>query len=357
MKALRAQNPSDDLSTIYRGAEKCSSKLTAPAYFLSVYVLIAIFLRGSIATAQAVKLRASYSSITANNTPIWITREKGFFNKYQLDLQIVLIESGTTSIQALIAGETQIAQLGGGVVLSSGLSGADVVVVARLENRLAFTLIAQKNIKSSDQLRGKRLAISRFGSASDLGARLILQRSGLMPEKEVSILQVGGTSTRLAALTKGNVESAVLTPEFSLLANKSGFTILATPLSVRIDFPQNAIATSRAFLKAQPESVSQFLKAVIEGVHFYKNSREESIRIMGKYLNIQDQEAMGEIYDLYKNIFLPVPFPTVEGMQTLLSWMAQRDPRAAEAKVEQFIDTTTLKEIEKSGFVSRLYPK
>lgn len=309
------------------------------------------------ASAQMTKLKVSYSSITANNSPVWLAKEKGLFSKHRLDTQVLLIESGTTSIQALVAGETQIAQLGGGVILSSGLAGADVVSIAGLENRSAFSLITQKEIKSAEQLKGKRLAISRFGSASDLAARLILQKLGLVPDKDVTILQVGGTSTRLAAITKGSVEAAVITPEFYILAKKAGVTTLADPLSVKIDFPQNAISTSRSFLKSQPETVTQYLKAILEGIHYFKSNRDESMRIMGRYLKIEDREALAEIYELYRNVLAPIPFSTVEGMQMLLGWMGQRDPRAREARAEQFIDSTSLREIEKSGFISSLYQK
>lgn len=326
---------------------------TAP--FLSFF-LIAL-LHASIAWGQGHRLRVSYSSITANNGPVWIAKEKGIFGKHRLDVQLLLIESGTTSIQALVAGETQIAQLGGGVILSSGLAGSDVVSIAGLENRSAFSLITQKEIKTPEQLKGKKLAISRFGSASDLAARLILQRLGLTPDKEVTLLQVGGTSTRLAAMTKGSVEAAVITPEFYILGKKAGFNTLADPLSVKIDFPQNAIATSRSFLKAQPETVSQYLKATVEAIHYFKTNRDETVRILSKYLKIQDRDALAEIYDLYQNVLAPLPLSTVEGMQMLLGWMGQRDPRAKETRVEQFIDSTILREIEKSGFVSSLYQR
>ncbi|OGQ78817.1 MAG: hypothetical protein A3G40_04725 [Deltaproteobacteria bacterium RIFCSPLOWO2_12_FULL_57_22] len=324
-------------------------------FFFSLLALLSF--QVAAASAQMTKLKVSYSSITANNSPVWLAKEKGLFSKHRLDTQVLLIESGTTSIQALVAGETQIAQLGGGVILSSGLAGADVVSIAGLENRSAFSLITQKEIKSAEQLEGKRLAISRFGSASDLAARLILQRLGLVPDKDVTLLQVGGTSTRLAAITKGSVESAVITPEFYILAKRIGVTTLADPLSVKIDFPQNAIATSRSFLKSQPETVTQYLKAVVEAIHYFKNNRDESMRIMGKYLKIEDREALVEIYELYKNILAPIPFSTVEGMQMLLGWMGQRDPRAKEARAEQFIDSSSLREIEKSGFISSLYQK
>ena len=329
-------------------------KLKAGTFYL---LLLLALLHASIASGQPTRLKVSYSSITANNSPVWLAKEKGIFAKYRLDVQVVLIESGTTSIQALVAGEAQIAQLSGGVILSSGLAGSDVVSIAGLENRSPFSLIALKEIKNAEQLKGKRLAISRFGSASDLAARLILQRLGLNPEKEITLLQVGGTTTRLAAITKGTVESTVITPEFYILAKKAGVTSLADPLSVKIDFPQDTIATTRSFLKSQPEIVTQYLKAILEGIHYFKSNRDDTIRILAKYLKIEDREALAQIYDLYKNVLAPVPYSTFEGMQLLLGWMGQRDPRAKEAKAEQFIDSTSLREIERSGFVSALYQK
>lgn len=317
--------------------------------------LFFLLLHPTLTLGQTTKLRASYAAITANCSPAWIAKERKFFDKNQLDVDLVLIESGTTNIQALIAGEIQIVHTAGGIVISSGLAGSDVVTIAGIENRLAYNLIAQKEVKTADQLKGKRLAISRFGSASEIGARLILERLNLTPEKDVALVQVGGTSTRLAAVTKGAVASTVITPEFYLLAKKAGLTTLADPKSIKIDFPLNGIVTRRALIKSQPAVVSQYLKAIIEAIHFYKNNRDESIRIMGNYLKISDREVLDEIYEHYADVFMPLPLPSTPGMQTLLEWMGQKDPRAKEAKVDQFIDTATLTEIEKSGFVARLY--
>ena len=327
-----------------------------PRRALSVLVLaVAIIVLPALASAQMIRLKTSYSSITANNSPVWLAKDKGIFAKHRLDVQMVLIESGTTSIQALVAGETQIAQLSGGVILSSGLAGSDVVCISGLENRSAFSLIAQKDVKTAEQLKGKRLAISRFGSASDLAARLILQKLGLNAEKDVTLLQVGGTSTRLAAMTKGAIESTVITPEFYILAKKAGMTTLADPLTAKIDFPQNTIGTSRAMLKAQPETVNLYMKSIVEAIHYFKTNRDETIPVLSKYLKIDDKDALAQIYDLYKNILQPLPLPTPEGMQLLLGWMAQSDPRAKAAKADQFIDNGPLREIEKSGFVTALY--
>ena len=178
------------------------------------------------ASAQLFKLKTSYSALTANMAAYWLAKETKLFEKHGLDVDVVLIESGTTTIQALVAGETQIAMGGGTVAVSSALAGADLISIASIESRLPYGLLAQKEIKTLEQLKGKRHAISRFGSIADLGSRLILQRFGLTPDKDITLLQIGGTSTRLAALSKRTVDSTILTPEFFLVAKKAGFTIL-----------------------------------------------------------------------------------------------------------------------------------
>ena len=201
------------------------------------------------------------------------------------------------------------------------------------------------------------MAVSRFGSASDLAARLILQRYGLIPDKDVTLLQTGGTSTRLSALSKGSIDSTVLTPEFFNLGKKAGFTILVDPTQYDIPFPQLEVITSRAFLKSQPDIATRYMRAIIEGIHMVKNNPEPSISALRKYLKIDDREALEEVYRLYKELYQPIPHPSPAAIQTQLTWMGEKDPRAKAAKPEQFIDDSILREIEKSGFVAKLYQK
>jgi len=309
------------------------------------------------ACAQLTRLKTSYSALTANMAAYWLAKDAKIFEKHGLNVDVVLIESGVTTVQALTAGETQIAMGGGTVAVSSNLAGSDIVSIASIESRLPYALLAQKEIKSIDQLKGRRLAVSRFGSASDLAARLILQRYGLTPDKDVTLLQTGGTSTRLSALNKRSIDCTVLTPEFFNVGKKAGFTILVDPTQYDIPFPQLEVIISRAFLKAQPDLATRYLRAIIEGIYMVKNNPEPSIRAMSKYLRIDDREALEDVYRLYKEIYPQVPHVSPAAIQTQLTWMAERDPRARVAKPEQFIDGTILREIEKSGFVASLYQR
>lgn len=307
--------------------------------------------------AQLTRLKTSYSALTANMAAYWLAKESKIFEKHGLSVDVVLIESGVTTVQALSAGETQIAMGGGTVAITSNLAGSDIVTIASIEPRLPYALLAQKEIKTFDQLKGKRFAVSRFGSASDLGTRLILQRYGLNPDKDVTILQIGGTSTRLSALNKRSVDATILTPEFFNVAKKMGFTILTDPTQYDIPFPQLEVITTRAFLKAQPDVATRYMRAILEGIHSVKQNPEPSIAALKKYLKIDDREALEDVYRLYKEIYPVIPYPSPAAIQTQLNWMAERDARAKAAKTEQFFDGTILREIEKSGFVAKLSQK
>jgi NitT/TauT family transport system substrate-binding protein len=262
------------------------------------------------AFAQLTRLRTSYSALTANMAAYWLAKDAKIFEKHGLSVDVVLIESGVTTVQALTAGETQIAMGGGTVAVTSNLAGSDIVTVASIEPRLPYALLAQKEIKTFDQLKGKKLAISRFGSASDLAARLILQRFGLAPDKDVIILQTGGTSTRLSALSKRSVDATILTPEFFNVAKKIGFSILADPTQYDIPFPQLEVITTRAFIKAHPDVAMRYMRAIVEGIYMVKNNPEPSIRAMGKYLRIDDREALEDVYRLYREIYPQIPHPS-----------------------------------------------
>jgi NitT/TauT family transport system substrate-binding protein len=307
-------------------------------YFaLAASLLLSVVAAGS-ASAQLIRLKTSYSALTANMAAYWLAKDAKIFEKHGLNVDVVLIESGVTTVQALTAGETQIAMGGGTVAVSSNLAGSDIVTIASIEPRLPYALLAQKEIKTFDQLKGKKLAISRFGSASDLAARLILQRYGLAPDKDVTILQTGGTSTRLSALNKRSVDATILAPEFFNVAKKIGFSILADPTQYDIPFPQLEVITTRAFLRTQPDIAMRYMRAIVEGIHTVKNNPEPSIRAMGKYLRIDDREALEDVYRLYKEIYPQIPYPSLAAIQTQLTWMAEKDPRAKAAKPEQFID-------------------
>ena len=173
------------------------------------------------------KINVAYSSISGNVSPLWVTQDRGFFRKYGLEVQAILIESGTTTAQALVAGDISFASVAGPAAIQSNLRGADVVIIAGVINTLTFQLYTERGITRPDQFKGKSLGVTRYGSATDFAMRYAIEKYGLDANKDVSILQLGNQPAQLAALEAGRVQGAMLSAPTSLRAKKLGFPMLA----------------------------------------------------------------------------------------------------------------------------------
>ena len=302
------------------------------------------------------KINVAYSSISGNIAPLWVTQDKGFFRKYGIDVQSILIESGTTTAQALVAGDISFASLAGPPAIQSSLRGADVVMIAGVINTLTFQLFTERGITRPDQFKGKSVGVTRYGSATDFAMRYALDKYGLDPDKEVAVLQLGNQPAQLAALEAGKVQGAMLSMPTSVRAKKLGFPMLADLQMLGLEYQHTSIATSRALLKSKPDLARDFMRAFIEGIHYAKTHRRETIEIIGKYLRTDDKDVLDETYDSIVQTLVPEkPYPTQKGIQIILRELGAKDPAARAARPEQFVDTTILKELESSGFIDKLY--
>jgi NitT/TauT family transport system substrate-binding protein len=302
------------------------------------------------------RITIAYSSLSGNMAPLWITHERGFFQKYGLDVQIVFIESGRTAVESLISKEVAFAQMAGAGVLQSNLRGADVVLIAGFLNTMDYQLMVHKSITRPDQLRGKTIAVSRFGSSSDFATRYALNKYGLVPEKDVTILEIGSQPARFAALESGKIQAAMIAVPLTLKAKALGFHALADLQMLGLEYQHTGLATARALIKARPELIRNVMKAYIEGIHYYKTHREDSLTILKKYLKTDDTEALKEVYEDLGLALLPEkPYPTLRGIEIMLRELAGTDSKAKSARPEEFADTTFIKELDTSEFIDRLY--
>jgi ABC-type nitrate/sulfonate/bicarbonate transport system substrate-binding protein/LysM repeat protein len=302
------------------------------------------------------KINVAYSSISGNMAPLWVTQDKGFFRKYGLDVQSILIESGTTTAQALVAGDISFASVAGPAVIQSALRGADVVMIAGVINTLTFQLFTERGITRPDQFKGKAVGVTRYGSATDFAMRYALDKYGLDTNKEVAVLQLGNLPAMLAALEAGKIQGAMLSMPTSVRAKKSGFPMLADLQMLGLEYQHTSIATSRALLKSKPDLARDFMRAYVEGIHYAKTHRREAIEILAKYLRTDDKDILDETYDSIIATLIPEkPYPTQKGIQIILREFGAKEPAARSARPEQFIDTTILKEFESSGFIDKLY--
>jgi NitT/TauT family transport system substrate-binding protein len=298
----------------------------------------------------------AYSSISGNMAPLWVTYERGFFRKYGLDVQLVLVEGGSRAAQTLISGDASLAHMAGAGVIQSSLKGADLVLIAGVVNTLTFQFFVDKTIKQPDQLKGKTVGVTRYGSSTDFAMRFALQRYGLEPEKDVTILQNGTMPAILAALEAGKTHGAMLSAPSTLQAKKMGFSVLANLQMLGLEYQHTGIATTRRLIKSQPDLVRNVMKAYVEGIHYYKTHPKESLAILAKYLKTADAEALKEIYEDIGLALVPEkPYPTLKGIAVMLQELAGQEPKAQTARPEQFVDLTFVRELDTSGFIDRLY--
>jgi NitT/TauT family transport system substrate-binding protein len=302
------------------------------------------------------KINVAYSSISGNVSPLWITQDKGFFRKYGLDVQAILIESGTTTAQALVAGDINFASVAGPAAIQSNLRGADVVMIAGVINTLIFQLYTERGVTRPDQFKGKAVGVTRFGSATDFAMRYALDKYGIDAAKDVSVLQLGNQPAQLAALEAGKVQGVMLSAPTSLRAKKMGFPMLADLQMLGLEYQHTSIATSRALIKSKPDLVRDFMRAYIEGIHYAKTHRKESMEVLAKYLRTDDKDLLDDTYESILLTLVPEkPYPTLKGVQIILRELGTKDPAARSARPEQFVDTSIIKELETSGFIDRLY--
>jgi LysM repeat protein len=216
--------------------------------------------------------------------------------------------------------------------------------------------MVEKSITRPEQLKGKTMAVSRFGSSSDFATRYALEKFGLVPEKDVPILEIGSQPARFAALESGKIQAAMIAVPLTVRAKALGFHALADLQMLGLEYQHTGLVTTQALIKSRPDIVRNVMKAYVEGIHYYKTNRPESIAILAKYLKTNDSELLNEVYtDLGLTLTPQKPYPTLRGIDIMLRELAGRDAKAKTARPEEFVDLTFIKELDSSGYIDRLY--
>lgn len=289
---------------------------------------------------------------------LYVTKKIGAFKRHGLDVDLVLFQGGSQALQALIAGDVKMISGGGGSAAQQArLKGAGNVLVATYTPTMPYSLYVNPRIKSAKDLKGGKLAVSRFGSSSEFAARFMLKGIGLDPAKDVTLLQIGNQHGRFSALVGGVVDGAVIDSPNTVLAKRQGFVQLADASALGLVYPHNNLATTEVFIRTEPETVRAFLRAFVEGIAFYKTSRSEAVPLIKEFLRLSDDGIAEESYDYFSRITPAKPYPSVEGIRAVLGEMAASSPEAKAAKPEQFVDATFVKALDESGFIDKLYRK
>ena len=310
----------------------------------------------SIASAQLTKLTVGYSSTASAEIPAWLAKETGIFAKNGLEIQLVYFRGGTIATMALLSRQTPISQGSGQASVNAALRGADTVMVAGGLVDTEWWLLTRSDIKTAEQLKGGTLAISPFGGLAESMTRIALKRLGLIPVKDVALVQVNGLQERLFALETGKVQGAMLPTPYKFIGQKRGFHNL---LSVSLAYQSTGVGTTRTIIRESPDLVRKYVKSQIEAIHRIKTDRETALKILVKYLGPQDNDILAKSYDELSSDdkFPPKQYPTLEGIRNILEPLAQTDPKAKAAKPEDFVDMSFVKELDQSGYIDNLYKK
>jgi NitT/TauT family transport system substrate-binding protein len=331
------------------------AKYRARFALVSVLVLTAVLLARPAVTAE--KIRVAFVSPSPVFAPTWIAKETGLFAKNGIDAEVVLLTGSPRLVQSLIAGDVDFALVGVTAVMRARMQGAEVAVLATASNTSVMKLLVsrQSGIHRIEDLKGRSIGVSQYGSEADVFARAVLGQAALRPEKDVAILQMGGHPQVAAALVAGKLESGVLGGLALLTAKKSGAAVLADGARLDTVSMAGTLATTRRNIQRRRDSVSRFMRAFAAGFQFLRSNRDGTIPILQKYMGGITAEQAGSLYDEYLELFEEIPVPREKGFQAVLD--AETDPRAKAFKAADFVDLSFLKDIDPSGRVDTLYRK
>ncbi|MBI2180092.1 MAG: ABC transporter substrate-binding protein [Deltaproteobacteria bacterium] len=305
-------------------------------------------------SSAADKLRIGYGAPTATMAPLWIAQEGAIFARNGLDVEVLYLESALVQ-RALIAGEIQFGEMTGALLSPPRLQGADVVMVLGFVDRLLFRLVARSEIKTAADLKGKRIGTSRYGAAIDRAARLLLPRLGVNPDKDVIFIQIGSEATLLPALLGKVVDATLLQPPRYKKAVEAGMNVLANLEEMNIPFQHTGLVTTQRFVGKNPDIARRVVKSFVDGIHLMRTNSQVAKKAINRHMRLNNDHELEETYQLLKRVALSKPYPTIEGIKTILNDLSDQIPAAKTADPKEFVDTRFLEELDKSGYIDRLY--
>ena len=312
-----------------------------------------VFVAPSCATftsrqAQTRRIPVAYSAVSASQSAFYLTKEAGYFEKHGLFVDPVYVASGTKVAQAMIAGEFPVA-LAGGTVVNANLAGGDIAIFGGVVNVPSFYVFVHSAIKRPEDLKGKTVGITTFGSSTDFSIRYLIKKLGMEPDKDVKICRWADSRRSSRGWSRARSGGrAVVAANYN--ATKAGFQQLVDFKTVGLDYPTVSLVSTRSYIKKDPQTVRRFLMAYSEGTERLYNDKELAMRVIGKYTKTTDREALAAAYSFATTFVERPPRLPYKAVETILAQIGEKDPKAKAHKSEDFIDPTFYNELEKSGF-------
>jgi ABC-type nitrate/sulfonate/bicarbonate transport system substrate-binding protein len=326
-------------------------------------ILLSLVLLVSNRDAAAQKLptvRIGIEAPAGTNSHYYVTRQLGLFQKYGLNMELISFPGGTVGLQALFAGDIQFATADGVAGLSANLRGANLYFIAGMINTFPFSILSKPEIRTPQDLRGKKIVISRYGSSSDTAVRAAVEKYDLKPDKDVIILQGGGQSERFAALRAGAVDAAIVSPPLNLTGKRLGFNEVIDLSESGVAYSHQQIVAIKDYLDKNPDTVLRTLRALCEGLAAWKDPTKKNI-VMGhvaKYLRLdpeKQKDQIEETYRYYSKTFPTKPYATAEGLELTAQMLKKARPEAKDIQAKDWLNNRFMAELEKEGFLAKVF--
>jgi ABC-type nitrate/sulfonate/bicarbonate transport system substrate-binding protein len=306
-------------------------------------------------SANAQKLVYAWSAVSALNSPLWIMKDAGFLKQEGIDADLVYIPSSPTVARATLAGEIILSGANSQVIVDVGLQGGDLVAMGAITNVVAFYIMAVPEIRTVADLKGKTIGVTRFGASTDFGIRMFLAKHGLEPIKDVPFVQIGGMPEIAAAISKRTIAAAAMSHPMSYVAEQAGIKVLANMAKEEIPFMHIGLTTTRKFMKERRAQAKGFIRAYGKAVHFLHTRKEQARAIFARYTKITDQKMLDGSIQYAYDFIEKLPVIKSQAFQVTLEESARNNPRAKQAKPEQFYDNTLVQELIDEGFFAKLW--
>ena len=328
----------------------------------SLWGLLALLLSLALpcnAIAQSKPLKHIYigvSSVSMGNIIIYVAKEAKLYEKYGLYADPVAMRGSGESSKAMIGGSIQFSPVATPTVINAGLSGADLVILGHTLPGVVHAMVVKPEIKRVEDLKGKKIGVTTFGSLTDFLVQFHLRKKGLNPQRDVALIQIGGDTERIGALKQGSIDAASLSFPGYGIAMKMGFPMLWNSAK-EIDYPWIEITTRRSIIQRDREMVMNYMKAHLEATALFKRDREFGKKVIKKTLRLDNEDLANESYDLFAKAFLPAPYPNTAGMKTSFEYVSATRPDVMDHKPEEYVDRSFVEELDKTGFIKKLYEK
>jgi NitT/TauT family transport system substrate-binding protein len=318
--------------------------------FLLTAALLMYFLLAAASPASAAQITLIWTSETGTFAPIWVTKEARLFEKYGNQVQLVFIQGAAAAAAAVISNDAQIGSFSPQVVLTSAMQGLDLTMIGRLGNSMDNRIFGRRGVTDLKQV--KSLAISRFASNADFAGRYLVERAGLKPDTDIAFLQFGNQSNRIAAIETGRADAAIVTPPITLQARKMGFPLLIDSSKLNIPYSSLFFTARKSYIAQHREDMKNVLRAIIEGVHYFKAHKDFSFKVIAKHMHLSDPEVVEETFREYE--FPLKPYPSKEYYALPIQEVGRKDPRILKENPDRFADMSLIKELDDSGFIDKL---